>query len=179
VLKKSKDIQVVKMTAKDLKMHAERITNLYQQVLKKSNFNIGIFTFETFLKLKENLNGRYNVFGYFIDNQLIGFRSSFNHKNILDTSFIGIDYKLNLKYNLYQRMLIDFINFGIENKVESIGFGRTAETIKCCVGAEPKTMNLFIKPRRKTGKFLLKMIVNNINPTEFSLRQPFKKQFYK
>ncbi len=178
VLLKSKDIEVKNLSVDDIKKNAIDFQKLYRQVLVNSNFNIGIFNIETFINLKEKLADKYTVFGYFKDDKLIGFRSAFKKNGDLETSFIGIDYSVNLKYNLYQRMLIDFIEFGFKNNVKVIGFGRTAETMKSAFGALPIHMNLFIRSRKKTGKFLLKLIVQNIKPTEYSLRKPFKKEFY-
>lgn len=179
VLNKSKNLTVRNLTVVDIKNNASDFQNLYNQVLKNSNFNLGIFNIETFINLKEKLAERYTVFGYFVDEKLIGFRSAFRKNGNLETSFVGIDYHVNLKYDLYQRMLIDFIDYGFENNLKSIGFGRTAETMKSAFGAMPINMNLFIRPKKTSGKFLLRLIIQNINPTKFSLRQPFKKVFYK
>ncbi len=178
VLLKSNELTIKEFSTLDIKNNADSIKKLYNQVIKNSNFNIGIFNTNTFIKLKENLSKQYHFFGYYINDNLLGFRTSFINNNTLEASFIGIDYTQNLKYNLYQKMLIDYINFGLNNKVSKIHFGRTAETMKSCVGAQPTTMDLYIKARKKTGKFLLNLIVKNINPTEFSLRNPFKKEFY-
>ncbi len=178
VIKKSNTLIIKELSLEHLTIYANRIEELYQQVLKNSNFNIGIFTIETFKSLKKNLKEKYTVYGYFIEDNLIGFRSAFITNTILETSFIGIDYSLNLKYDLYQKMLMDYVEDGLKNNVNDICFGRTAETIKSCVGAQPLNMNLFIRPKKRTGLFLLKLIIDNIKPTEFSLRSPFKKEFY-
>jgi hypothetical protein len=178
VLEKSKQISVKEFTTDDINKYANDIERLYNAVIKKSNFNVGIFKLETFYSLKDNLNSNYRIYGYFINDKLIGFKSLFHYNGNLDASFIGLDYKVNKTYDLYQRMLIDYIKFGLKHKVNSIGFGRTAETIKSCVGAEPIAMNLFVKHRRKFGRIFLKYFISNINPTEFSIRKPFKKQYY-
>lgn len=175
---RSNNLVVKDFNVSDIKNYSERFQSLYSQVLKNSNFNLGIFNIDTFIYLKEKLSYKYKVFGYFLDDELIGFRSSFAKNGTLETSFVGIDYEHSLKYNLYPKMLMDFINYGIKNNVTSIGFGRTAETMKSAFGAEPLNMNLFIRSRNKTGKFLLRLIVQNIKPAEFKLRRPFKKEFY-
>ena len=179
VLEKSKSIIIKEFSLENIKENAIKMDELYQQVLKNSSFNIGVFKLQTFMRLKERLPDKYTVFGYFLNDNLIGFRTSFIHNNSLDASFIGLDYKFNLKYNLYQKILIDYVNYGLENKVKIINFGRTAETMKSCVGAEPIAMNLYIRAKHKYGRFLLRMIVNNIKPTVYSSRRPFKKQHYK
>ncbi len=178
ILQKSKAITIKEFTLLDIENNAIKLEELYQQVLKNSNFNIGIFTLNTFIKLKENLPNNYSLFGYYVNGKLIGFRSAFINNTVLETSFIGIDYSVNKNYNLYQKMLMDFVTYGLENNLQSIGFGRTAETIKSCVGAQPVDLDLFIKSRKLYGKLLLKILVKNINPTEFSLRSPFRKEFY-
>ena len=176
---KSNQLVVKDFNVSDIKGHSERFQNLYNQVLKNSNFNLGIFNIDTFIGLKEKLSDKYKVFGYFVEDELIGFRSSFAKNGTLETSFVGIDYKHSLNNSLYPKMLKDFINYGLKNNATSIGFGRTAETMKSAFGAKPLNMNLFIKPRNKVGKYLLRLIVQNIKPTEFELREPFKKEFYK
>ena len=178
VLLKSSDIVVKDFSVDDIKKHSERFQNLYAQVLKNSNFNLGIFNIDTFIGLKEKLPNKYKVFGYFIDNKLIGFRSSILKNGTLETSFVGIDYTYSLKNNVYPKMLVDFINEGLKYNATSIGFGRTAETMKSVFGAKPLNMNLFVKSRSEFGKPLLRLIVQNIKPTAFKLRNPFKKEFY-
>lgn len=179
VILKSNILEIKELKGTEIKENSKRIANLYQQVLKNSDFNIGVFNVETFISLKEKLPKQYQVYGYFLEKEMIGFRTSFKTNNTLEASFIGIDYTKNLKYNLYQRMLIDYVNEGITKKATKINFGRTAETIKSCVGAEPVRMKLYVKSRKKMGRFLLKLIISNINPTEFSLRKPFKKMYYR
>lgn len=177
-LLKSNGLTVRDLNGSDIRKYSTEFQNLYKQVLQNSNFNLGIFNIETFIGLKEKLSDKYTVFGYFVDDKLIGFRSSFVKNGTLETSFVGIDYNLNQTYNLYPKMLVDFINDGFKNNATSIGFGRTAETMKSAFGAKPLNMSLFIRSRTKVGKFLLRLIVQNINPTEFKLRKPFKKEFY-
>lgn len=178
VLKKSSVLNLIEFEAKDIEDNAKIIEELYRAVLLNSNFNLGVFNFETFYNLKLNLKNQYRFFAYYHKEKLVGFKTLFQHINKIEASFIGIDYSLNTELNIYQRMLLDYVDFSIKNNVDSLVLGRTAETIKCCIGAEPKTMNLYVKHRNTLGNVILKKMVEYINPTEFNGRKPFKTEYY-
>lgn len=178
VLKNAQDLIVKEFGLEDIENNATEIETLYQSVLKKSNFNIGIFNYQTFYKLKKNLKSQYRFFGYYYDEKLVGFKTFFHYKNTIDASFIGIDYSLNTELNIYQKILLNYIEFALENKSEILNLGRTAETIKACIGAEPKMLDLYIKHRNIIGNTILKKAIKLVKPTEFSARKPFKKEYY-
>lgn len=178
VRKKSIDLVCKEFDLVDIEKHASRIEVLYNEVLKKSSFNIGIFNYKTFYNLKENLKNQYRFFGYFHGEKLIGFKTLFHFNDIVDASFIGIDYEANAKYDTYQRILMDYVEFSIDEKANNLYLGRTAETIKSGIGAEPHKMNLFIKHRSLIGCFILNVLIKFIKPQEKQIRKPFKKEFY-
>ncbi len=178
VFKKSDALVCKEFSLLDIEKNASRIEELYLSVLKKSSFNIGIFNYKTFYKLKENLGEKYRFFAYFYEDKMLGFKTLFHFNNIIDASFIGIDYELNSKFDTYQRILLDYVKFSIEKKVSKLYLGRTAETIKSCIGAEPQQMNLFIKHRNSMGCFVLNILIRFIKPSHKEIRKPFKKEFY-
>jgi hypothetical protein len=178
VRKRSVDLVCKEFNLSEIETHAKRIEYLYNEVLKKSSFNIGVFNYKTFYNLKENLKDQYRFFGYFHEDKLIGFKTLFHFNNIVDASFIGIDYEANAKYDTYQRILMDYVEFSIEENADDLYLGRTAETIKSCIGAEPHKMNLFIKHRSPIGCFILNMLIKFIKPQEKQIRKPFKKKIY-
>ena len=64
-------------------------------------------------------------------------------QNNLDAHFVGINYEYNREYAVYQRMLYDYIQIAIENRLQQINFGRTASEIKSSVGAEPQNLTIY------------------------------------
>ena len=129
----------------------------------------------TFLELKNNLGNKFIFKGYFLDGVLVGFTSSFFYRDIIDANFVGIDYNINNTYKLYQRMLYDFVNLGIQHEKKVLRLGRTAETSKSAIGALPVEMKLFARHRNLLPSKLLKPLISSIQPDEFELRRPFKK----
>lgn len=178
VRKKSANLVCKEFDLAAIETHANRIEELYNEVLQKSSFNIGVFNYKTFYNLKEKLKNEYRFFGYFHEDKLIGFKTLFHFNNIVDASFIGIDYENNAKFDTYQRILMDYVEFSIEVKADDLYLGRTAETIKSCIGAEPQKMSLFIKHRSLFGCFVLNNLIKFIKPQEKQIRKPFKKEYY-
>jgi len=175
VLKKSKDIEVQELAASDIEKHSDRINFLYEQVLQKATYNLGMLDVRTFLELKKNLGNKFIFKGYFLDGLLVGFTSSFFYRDIIDANFVGFEYGINNKYKLYQKMLYDFVNLGIQHQKSVLRLGRTAETSKSGIGALPVEMKLFARHRNLLPSKLLKPLISAIQPDEFELRRPFKK----
>ena len=175
VIKKSKPIDVIELEAKDIEKHSERINFLYEQVLQKATYNLGVLDVRTFIELKKKLGNKFVFKGYFLQGLLVGFTSSFFYRDIIDANFVGIDYGINNNYKLYQRMLYDFVNLGIQYKKKVLRLGRTAETSKSGIGALPVEMKLFARHRNLLPSKLLKPLISSIQPDTFELRKPFKK----
>ncbi|MBP9887858.1 MAG: hypothetical protein KBF93_16285 [Leptospiraceae bacterium] len=176
-LKKSDPLLVLDLDKTQIKFHQDSIQNLYLQVLEKSSFQFGTLKKDSFLYLKENLKEKFILKGYFLNEQLIGFSSSFIFNEILDANYVGINYSLNQEYALYQRMLYDYVELAIEKNCKELRFGRTAEEIKSSIGARPVPMKLFIKHRNPIANRILKTIVGTITPSDYELRKPFKQEF--
>ena len=94
----------------------------------------------------------------------------------LETYFLGYNPELQHEYQMYLNMLYNMANFGIENKMETIVFARTAMEIKSSIGAKPHTMYLYLKHTNNIiANTVLKFIVKYMNPIrEWQERHPFK-----
>ena len=117
---------------------------------------------------------KFIVKGYLRDEELVGFSSAFICNDIVDANYVGINYDLNHKHAIYQRMLYDYVALAMENNSAELRFGRTAEEIKSTIGAEPVAMNLYIRHKSRIKDKVLKPIFASIKPSEFELRKPFK-----
>jgi hypothetical protein len=175
VFKKSNAIKTCTMEVVEIESHLSEIDILYKQVIKKSDYNLGILNVAVFIELKRNLGEKFIFIGYFLNEILIGFATSFLYRDILDANFVGIDYKYNHEYKLYQRMLYDYVGLAIKHKKKELRLGRTAETIKSGVGGHPHEMKLFARHRNFLPSKLLKPLISSIQPNSFELRKPFKK----
>ncbi len=172
--KRSAELKVKDLKLEDIIKHEKAIERLYCSVVEKSNFTFGKLNGESFIYLKRNLDDKFIIKGYFLNNDIVGFSSAFKYNNIIDANYVGINYELNQQHAIYQRMLYDYVELAIHAKCTELRFGRTAEEIKSTIGAQPINMKLFIRHQNKLKNGLLKPIFGSIIPSPFEQRNPFK-----
>lgn len=177
VFKKSEKITVKNLDTTDIDAYTYDIDRLYLSVIEKADFKIGKLNSHTFKHLKQTLGDSFIFRGYFLEDKLVGFTTSFVLENALDANHIGIDYDYNKEYDVYQKMLYDYVDLAISKQVGELRLGRTAEIIKSCVGAKPVEMKLYVRHGNSISNALLKPLVELISPNEYEVRNPFKLQF--
>lgn len=118
---------------------------------------------------------KFNIIGYYKEEALVGFACLFNvDENMLHVHYIGLDYTINKEQKLYNRMLLDFVKFAIENKKNKIHFGRTATEIKSTIGAQAFPLNAYLKMHNPMLNISLPYFLSRIKPAEYTLRNPFR-----
>ncbi len=169
IVKKELDVDAIKANEKEL-------FHLYKNVSDNARVNSFILSENHFLSLKKALKDDFKVFGYFLNEELIGFYTLILNNETLETYFLGYNKELQHKYQMYLNMLYDMACFAIENNFKRIVYARTAMEIKSSVGANPNTMHIYM---RHTNNFIantvLKFIVKHLNPVrQWIERNPFK-----
>ncbi|MCH3881524.1 MULTISPECIES: peptidogalycan biosysnthesis protein [Tenacibaculum] len=173
-LKVSSDIKIEEVTTKNIAALLPKMTELYKKVSANAGFNLGDFNLQTYKTLKENLGDAYILRAYLVDNKLVGFLSGMINQHTLDAHFVGIDYSKNREYAIYQRMLYDYIQIALDNKLSTINFGRTASDIKSSVGAIPQDLTIYLRHKNSIPNRLLSIFLKRIEPTPFHQKHPFK-----
>lgn len=173
--KKLGKITCVELDLKSVKTNTKRLHNLYLNVSNNAKFNTFILPENHFYILKLHLKDKFRVFGYYLDDSLIGFHTLILNNKHLETYFLGYDTAHQYPNQLYLNMLYNMIDFSIENEFSSIVYARTAMEIKSSVGAKPKAMLIYLKHTNKLMNALLKPIFKLMNPTQdWEERHPFK-----
>lgn len=169
-------VQQKKLNAKEIKSYSKTIHQLYLSVVNSAEFNVVTLSDNSFYLLKQSLGDKFTFTGYFIDHNMVAFSTACKTENYLDANYVGINYDLNQRIPLYQRVLYDYVSLAIHKRVEELRLGRTAELIKSSLGAEPKTMYLYLEHNHRLGQVLLKPLLRIIEPNPIELRNPFKKK---
>ena len=173
-IKKSNDLTIKRFELEEVLLHKDKIQDLYLSVVAKSDSKFGELNGNTFVSLKRNLGDKFVITGYLLEGELVGFSSAFICNDVVDANYVGINYELNHKYAIYQRMLYDYVDLAIESNSTELRLGRTAEEIKSTIGAEPVEMTLYVRHKNQITNKFLKSIFSSIKPSEFQLRRPFK-----
>ena len=169
----SSAIEIKPLNSDDLVFHADNIHDLFVQVVNESRFTGPLFNVNSFsLLVKKDI---FNVYGYFLNNDLIGFSSEIHQGRVLYSYYTGFDKSLNKKYSIYARILIESINNAIELKMNKIIFGRTANEFKSNFGAIPIKSYVYIKLKNKYLNIFFKPIFKRFKIKSWIKRSPFKK----
>ena len=176
VLSGFENVLLKELSIEEIELHKNRIYELYLNVLNKQTFRLGKIEANYFSELKKGLKENFIVTGYFLNNELIAFRSAFLMKDRMEIHFIGFDYGTNKEMQVYFNILYDNIKFAIEKNVKTLELGRTAQDAKRIIGAIPKQFDdvIFFKTAffKKLFDFLYPRYNNNEN--SLPIRNPFK-----
>jgi hypothetical protein len=160
----------------EILLREEKIYELYAEIHDRADFKIGKVSPHYFSLMKKNLHDNFFVKAYFLDNELVGFASCFIFDKKIDAHFVGFDEELNKKYALYQRILYDFVQCGIENGCENVSFGRTALEIKSTVGAVAEELICLVRLQNSVSNRLIKHVFDYMKPSEWTPRSPFREE---
>ncbi|MFD2529568.1 GNAT family N-acetyltransferase [Polaribacter marinaquae] len=174
--KLSKELVIEDVTLASIENILPKIKSLYTKVATNASFNLVDFNLETYISLKEKLGENYILKTYCLNGEVVGFISGVINKNALDAHFVGIDYRLNRAYAIYQRMLYNYIEIAIKNNLNTINYGRTASEIKSSVGATPQNLTMYLRHKKTIKNKILKLFLQRVQPTPFQQKFPFKKQ---
>jgi hypothetical protein len=173
--KKADGIVKCKLSLEEIIIHQEKINELYLNVTKNAPFNTFYLAENHFVEFKKQLGNNFLFYGYFIDEQLIGFNTLIKNGTTIDTYFLGYDDTFQRDKMLYLNMLYDMTNYSINKNFDKIVFARTALEIKSSVGAKPLKMYGFIKHNNAIiNKFMPKLFKYFEPEVIWQERNPFK-----
>ena len=175
VLSNSEEITVKDFSVAAIENYEHKINELYFSVIDNAYFKLGKLNAHILKELKIALQDKFVFKAYFLKEEMIGFTTCFVLDKSVESFHIGFDYTYKKSHNIYQRMLYDYMQLAIQNKVQELHLGRTAETIKSCIGAQPIEMKLYVRHRNTISNTLLKPVADFITPNTYETRNPFKK----
>ncbi len=174
---KENGVRRIDLDAEGIAQYQDRIYELYNMVISRADFKLAVLTKEFFSLQKKLLGNSYRLFVYFKGDEMVGFISLFSLGKKIEVHYTGMDKDVTRQINLYQHMLYDMIEFGIEHKVEKLHFGRTAPEIKSTVGAAPSPMYGYVKHFNPAFNYLMvRNFTANLKPKQYIIRDPFKSE---
>lgn len=174
VQRRSESLEERILSEEEVKTYAPQLHALYMNVRNRSSFRLGELGSEAFVQLFHELQDRFKIRAYFFEDEMIGFQCSIKNLCCLDAHLVGLNYKHNHRFALYQRMLCEFIREGIDEGYERINFGRTAHEIKSTLGAFPAEMHCYMKHTGKASNTFLKLFSGFVSPEPENTHLAFK-----
>jgi hypothetical protein len=173
--KKAEGISKRKLSLEEITKYNPRIHELYMNVAKNAPFNTFYLPDNHFITFKDSLKDKFLFYGYFIEDELIGFNTLIKNGNDIDTYFLGYDDQYQREKMLYLNMLYDMIAYSINKGYLRIIFARTALEIKSSVGAKPQEMYGLMQHSNYFINLLVSKTFRFFEPKiEWQQRSPFK-----
>ena len=174
VLLKNKGVLIKELSIDDIRFYQSDIQRLFKNVYEKSKFSVVEFNTKTLLDFRKKFPKQVLVFGCFVNDKIIAFSSEIILNNTLYAYFVGIDYRVNKKYQVYNKLLYMHIELAIKNKINKIQLGRTASEIKSTIGAIPIHIDTYVFIKSSLLRFLFKPVIKLVKPKKWIQRNPFK-----
>ena len=173
--KKASSLLKKELSLEEIESNCDRLYDLYKKVSDNAKINTFIIPNNHFCELKRHLESNFKVFGYYLDEKLVGFYTLILNNDKLETYFLGYDETHQYTHQMYLNMLYDMLDFGITQNFSSIVFARTAMEIKSSIGAIPQAMNVYLKHTNSLMNASLKDIFKLMDPKQqWEERHPFK-----
>lgn len=173
--KKANGIVKRKMHLEDIIKYEDAIYDLYYHVAKSAHFNTFFLAKNHFRIFKEILKDKFLLYGYFLDEKLIGFNTIIKNGAVMDTYFLGYDNNVQREKMLYLNMLYDMLAYSINKGFKEIIFARTALEIKSSVGAKPQDMFGFAQHSNPIADLVFEKVFRYLEPEVlWQERNPFK-----
>lgn len=175
IFKKFNGVEIKYLNVEEIKTNEAKLYKLYEDVFERAKFKLVKLPKDYFSRVKTIFKKEFAVKVFYYENEIIGFASSFlMPDNSLEAHYIGFDYALNNRFDLYQNILYAMIDEALKNKCRKVNLGRTAAEIKTTVGAKPENLICYIKPQNTISKLIQKPFIAFLQPSEWIPRNPFK-----
>tara|TARA_B100001758_G_scaffold50625_1_gene41129 strand:+ start:13942 stop:15000 length:1059 start_codon:yes stop_codon:yes gene_type:complete len=172
IIKKTSVLEIRDLKSDDLNKYIFEMKFLFSQVVEESRFRGPDFDTSSFASFVEK--GFMRVEGYFLNEELVGFSSYIENKQILYSYFTGFNKNINKSIPIYGRILIENIKHAINLKKDRLVLGRTANEYKSNFGASPVRSYVYLRIRNRFARILLRPIYTNLRINKWEKRNPFK-----
>ena len=174
-LKKAKAIEKREFDVDMIQQNLAQIHQLYLNIAANSGFNMVNLNDTYLLGLKKQFPERFRLIGYYLEDELIGYFTTFLNGDELEAHFLGFEPKHNHNLQIYLNMLYDMVKIGIDSGAKLIVFARTAMAIKSSVGAVAHEMYCYMRHRNSFPNKFIKPILKYLRPeADWEPRHPFK-----
>jgi hypothetical protein len=177
IFRNGADLELRELNLEEIRRHEARIYELYEEIFSRAKFKLIKLPKNYFSAVKAIYPERFIVKGLFYEDRLQAFGSSFvMGEDTLEAHYIGFDYSLNTRFDLYQNLLYLMISEGIRHGLGKVDLGRTAAEIKTTVGARAEDLICYIRPQNTISRIIQKPFISFLQPAEWTPRNPFREE---
>ena len=180
ILVRSADLQVERVTDHaELDRLGPDLIALYEQVYGRASIVMGGLEARDFGRLAQKLEEDFMLVTYRDGDRLIGFHCGLHHADsgTIEAYYVGFEAEVNKERALYQRMLFEFIEWGISLRARRVVMGRTALEIKSTLGAFPVPLSTFVHIQLPLAMPFLRWMIRQAPPHPFKPRRAWRAEW--
>jgi len=180
ILARSADLELARITdTAELDRLGPELIALYDKVYGRASIVMGGLEARDFGRLAAALGDDFTVVTYRQDGHLVGFHCGMHHAGsaTIEAYYVGFDQEINKERALYQRMLFEFIQWGVEQRARRVVMGRTALEIKSTLGAFPVPLSTFVHINLPLAMPFLRWMIRKAPPHPFKPRRAWRAEW--
>ena len=131
---------------------------LYLQTYEKQEIGLEKLSIDFFRNISKNMPDETEFFLWKINNKLVAFAFCLVSGDYFIDYYLGFDYSIAYKYNLYFVRFRDLINWCIENKIKKYEMGQTGYESKRRLGFRLIPLCIYVKHRSKLFNPVFKIL---------------------
>lgn len=170
----SKDLEFRALTKEEMTEMQDELHALYMSVYGRAGFRLGCLQKEDFALLKEEMGEGFQLWVATLEGRIIGFHCGMCDGQDVEAYFVGFEGNHNKSHALYQRMLLEFIQWGLREGCGGVNLGRTALDIKASLGAEPQRLVLHERVKNPIVHRLARWAARASAPKQPPLKRAWK-----
>jgi predicted N-acyltransferase len=140
---------------------------LYLQTFAKSAIHFEEYTKDFLKNISQNMPDEVKFFLWRVNGKLAAFNLCLASADVLVDEFLGLDYALAYKYNLYFITFRDIINWCIENGIKRYESGALTYDTKRRLGCRFVPLYLYVKHENKCINPFFKILCTLLKPENF------------
>jgi len=153
--------------AEDIGREIKQVIRLYENTYRHGTTRFEHLNEKFFLKMAEELPSQTRFFFYYCDGKLAAFNLCFVYKDLLIDKFIGFDYDICRRYNLYFVSWAHNIKWCIEKGLRYYYPGQTDYQLKLRLGGRLIPLFAYLKHRNYFLNLTLKLLIALLKPDNF------------
>ncbi len=178
ILACSEGCSIESLSLSQLEAAIDEVYALYRQVYGEASFRLGTLMPQDLIEAKRTWGDRFRVDVIRHNDRMVAFYCGYQTASTVEAFFVGFDRGLNRDLSLYQRMLIEFIRWGIEVNADRVVMGRTALDIKSSIGALPEGWYCSVWFKNPLLQWGVRIVARHSWPRYADLKRPWKQDAY-
>ena len=176
ILSLSSSLDIVALDQVGIESQAAKLHELYMLVYGRAAFRLGCLMPDDLIQLKRHMRDRFQVWECRLDGALVGFFCGMCDGREVEAFFVGFKPEYNKTHALYQRMLLEFVQWGIREGCSVVHLGRTALDIKASLGAEPTRLVIHQRSASPVWRRLARWAARASAPKQEALKRAWKEE---